>query len=184
MTAVCPYAIGRITRVLQPRALLMPCSPASVSLLYPCDLPEAEWPHLAPLFPAPAQRGRPRAWPLRLLVKALLYVLRAGGSWRVLPHESPPWQPTDASCRQGRLHGVWQRVHEAWRRAVRLRAGRPPAPSAALRESQSGKTTGSCCRYALYPQGLPVLAMVSFTYMRNEANFTLYEPTQTDLTAA
>ena len=56
----------------------MPCSPASVSLLYPCDLPEAEWPHLAPLFPAPAQRGRPRAWPLRLLVNALFYVLRTG----------------------------------------------------------------------------------------------------------
>src|SRR5262245_19141069 len=33
MTAVCPYARGSATRVLQKRELLMPCSPASVSLL-------------------------------------------------------------------------------------------------------------------------------------------------------
>jgi hypothetical protein len=36
----------------------MPCSPASVSLRYPCDLTDAEWTHLAPLFPA-ASPARP-----------------------------------------------------------------------------------------------------------------------------
>jgi hypothetical protein len=34
--------------------------------------------------------------------------------------------------RQWRLHGVWQRVHEALRRAVRLRAGHHADPSAAI----------------------------------------------------
>jgi transposase len=51
----------------------MPGSPASVALLYPCDLTDAERALLAPLLPAPAQRGRPRSWPLRLLVNALFY---------------------------------------------------------------------------------------------------------------
>jgi putative transposase len=91
----------------------MPCSPASVSLLYPCDLTDAEWVHLAPLLPASARRGRPRRWPLRLLVNALFYVLRTGCAWRYLPREYPPWQTAYTLFRQWRLHGVWQRVHEA-----------------------------------------------------------------------
>jgi putative transposase len=43
--------------------------------------------------------------------------------------------------RRWRLHGVWQRVHEALRRSVRRRAGRDPEPSAAIMDSQSVKTT-------------------------------------------
>src|SRR5262252_6937985 len=119
----------------------MPCSPVSVSVLYPCDLTDAEWGHLAPLLPAPARRGRPRSWPLRLLVNALFYVLRTGCAWRYLPRAYPPWQTASTTFRPWRLHGVWQRVHEAGRRAGRLRAGRHAAPSAAIMESQSGKTT-------------------------------------------
>lgn len=37
--------------------------------------------------------------------------------------------------------GVWQRVHEALRRTIRLQAGRDPEPSAAIMDSQSVKTT-------------------------------------------
>jgi transposase len=93
MTAMCPYARGSATRVLQKRELHMPCSPASVSLLYPCDLTDAEWVHLAPLLPASARRGRPRSWALRLLVNAIFYVLRTGCAWRYLPREYPPGKP-------------------------------------------------------------------------------------------
>jgi putative transposase len=119
----------------------MPCSPVYAGSLYPCDLTDAEWEHLAPLLPAPARRGRPRSWPLRLLVNALFYVLRTGCAWRYLPREYPPWQTTYTTFRQWRLGGVWQCVHEALRRAVRLRAGRHANPSAAIMDSQSVKTT-------------------------------------------
>src|SRR5918999_3442287 len=119
----------------------MPCSPANASVLYPCDLTDAEWAQLAPLLPAPAQRGRPRAWALGLLVNARFSVLRTGCARRDLPREYPPWQTTYTTFRQWRLHGVWQQVHEALRRAVRLRAGRHADPSAAIMDSQSVKTT-------------------------------------------
>src|SRR2546421_808303 len=90
----------------------MPCSPVYAGFLYPCDLTDAEWVQLAPLLPAPARCGRPRSWPLRLLVNAIFYVLRTGCAWRYLPREYPPWQTTYTTFRQWRLHGVWQRVHE------------------------------------------------------------------------
>src|SRR5262249_8980493 len=133
----------------------MPCSPVYAGSLYPCDLTEAEWAPLPALLPAPARRGRPRAWPLRLLVNALFYVLRTGCAWRYLPREYPPWPTTYATLRQGRLGGVWQCVHEALRRAVRLRAGRHADPSAVIMDSQSVKTTeDSGCPYSP-PRGRP-----------------------------
>ena len=102
---------------LRRREFLMPCSPVSASILYPCDLTDAEWTLLAPLLPAPARCGRPRSWPLRLLVNALFYVLRTGCAWRYLPREYLPGQTASTTFRQWRLHGVWQCVHEALRRA-------------------------------------------------------------------
>src|SRR5262245_50325771 len=81
----------------------MPCSPVYAGSLYPCDLTDAEWALLAPLLPAPARRGRPRAWPLRLLINALFYVLRTGCAWRYLPREYPPWQTAYTTWRQWRL---------------------------------------------------------------------------------
>jgi putative transposase len=119
----------------------MLCSPAYASSLYPCDLTDAEWAQLSPLLPSPPRRGRPRCWSLRLLVNALYYILRTDCAWRYLPREYPPWQTAYTTFRQWRLHGVWQRVHEALRRAVRVRAGRDPKPSAAIMDSQSVKTT-------------------------------------------
>jgi putative transposase len=78
---------------------------------------------------------------LRLLVNALFYVLRTGCAWRYLPRKYPPWQTAYTPWRQWRLQGVWQRVHEALRCAVCLRAGRHADPSAAIMDSQSMKTT-------------------------------------------
>jgi putative transposase len=119
----------------------MPCSLVPASCLYPCDLTDAEWAHLAPLLPEPARRGRPRRWALRLLVNAIFYVLRTGCAWRYLPREYPPWQTVYTTFRRWHLQGVWPRAHEALRRSVRRQAGRDPEPSAAIMDSQSVKTT-------------------------------------------
>jgi putative transposase len=114
----------------------MPCAPVPASFLYPCDLTDAEWASLAPLLPEPARR-----WALRRLVNAIFYVLRTGCAWRSRPREFPPWQTASTTFRRWHLQGVWQRVHEALRRAVRRRAGRDPEPSAASRESPRVNTT-------------------------------------------
>jgi transposase len=43
------------------------------------------------LPPQPAA-GAPRKHDLRLVLNAILYILRGGDPWRLLPHEFPPWQ--------------------------------------------------------------------------------------------
>src|SRR5829696_6985223 len=50
-------------------------------LRYASDVSDEEWALLEPHLPAPCLTGRPRAWPMREIVKAIFYVLRSG--WRL-----------------------------------------------------------------------------------------------------
>jgi len=59
---------------------------------YPTDLTDREWAILEPLVPAPQPGGRPAAHARRAIVNAIRYVARGGNSWRMMPHDLPPWQ--------------------------------------------------------------------------------------------
>jgi transposase len=45
---------------------------------YATCLTDAEWALVAPFLPVPARTGRPRRWPMRSILDAILYVLRTG----------------------------------------------------------------------------------------------------------
>jgi putative transposase len=53
------------------------------------DLTDDEWPLLAPLLPPAKSGGRPRQYAMREVIEALPSILRAGGAWRLMPHERP-----------------------------------------------------------------------------------------------
>lgn len=108
---------------------------------YPSDLSDAEWRQLEPLLPAPKPGGRPIKYPRREVINAIMYVLRSGCPWRMLPHELPPWRTAFHYFRTRRKDGTWERVHEAVRERVRTSDGRQTSPSAATIDSQSVKTT-------------------------------------------
>ena len=59
---------------------------------YDTDLSDGQWALIAPMIPEAEPRGRPRKAATRELVNAILYFLRAGAAWRLLPHDLPPWQ--------------------------------------------------------------------------------------------
>ena len=59
-------------------------------LRYASDLTDAEWRVIEPHMPPPKALGRPRTTDLRELVNAILYVLRSGCPWRLLPKDFPP----------------------------------------------------------------------------------------------
>jgi putative transposase len=108
---------------------------------YPTDLTDTQWAILEPLVPAPKAGGRPAKHPRRELVNAMLYVLRSGEAWRLLPHDFPAWQTVYHYFRLWRDDGTWEQINDALHAQVRNKAGRDPAPSAAIIDSQSAKTT-------------------------------------------
>jgi transposase len=108
---------------------------------YPTDLTDAEWQVLAPLIPQPKPGGRPAVHDRRELVDAMLYWLRTGCAWRLLPHDFPPWQTVYHYWRSWRQQGLWERVLARLRAQERRRQGRAPTPSAVILDSQSVKTT-------------------------------------------
>jgi putative transposase len=108
---------------------------------YPTDLTDEQWQILSKLLPRPARRGAPQTVCRRAVVDAILYVLRGGCAWRLLPHEFPKWKTVYGIFRAWRIDGTWQRIHDSLRDMLRRRQGRKKSPSAAIIDSQTVKTT-------------------------------------------
>ena len=54
---------------------------------YSTDLTDRQWAAIADLVPDALPGGRPRRAASRELVNAILYALRGGQAWRLLPHD-------------------------------------------------------------------------------------------------
>ena len=111
---------------------------------YQSDLKDQEWKWLKRLLPKPStkgSRGRPQEWPPREIINAILYLLRTGCQWRMLPHDLPPWQTVYYHKRKWCQSGLWEKVNQVLREQVRQEAGREATPSAGIVDAQSVKTT-------------------------------------------
>lgn len=107
---------------------------------YPTDLTDAEWKVIEPLLPV-QRTGRPRKYSQRELLNALLYLTRSGCSWRMLPHDLPPWESVYAYFRKLLSLGLWEKINDELRERVRQEARREPHPSTLVVDTQSVKTT-------------------------------------------
>jgi len=108
---------------------------------YPSDLNDAEWQIIEPLIPPAKTGGRPREQDMREIVNAMFYLLRAGCSWRMLPHDFPPWQTVYYYFAQWRDGEIFRQMNDTLRARLRVAVGREEQPSAAILDSQSVKTT-------------------------------------------
>lgn len=108
---------------------------------YPTDLTDRQWAIVEPLIPPAEPGGRHREVDMREVVDGILYLVRGGISWRLMPHDLPPWGAVHYYYWRFRRDGTWKKIHDAIRIKVREKAKRQAAPSAALLDSQSVKTT-------------------------------------------
>ena len=97
-------------------------------LRYGCDLADAEWAILGPFLPCEAGCGRKRAYPMREVVNAICYFLRAGIAWRVVRDTFPSWR--SVCCWFARLHddGSWETITITWSCATATGSAGRPAP--------------------------------------------------------
>jgi putative transposase len=108
---------------------------------YPTDLSDKAWDLIKHLVPEAKPGGRPEKYPKRDIVNGILYILRGGCAWRLLPHDFPPWQIVYHYFWVWRQDGTWQVMHDLLRGDVRMAAGKHRQPSAGIMDSQSVKTT-------------------------------------------
>lgn len=103
---------------------------------YPTDMSQEEWNIVKSLFPHHRSKHSKME-----IVNAVFYILRSGCSWRLLPHDLPPWQTVYSHFRDWQNMGIWEKMNEKLRRLWRVKTGRNENPSAAIIDSQSVKTT-------------------------------------------
>ena len=93
---------------------------------YPCSLTDSEWLVLRPLLPncPNGPRGRPREHSRRDILNGILYIIRTGGAWRLMPHDLPHWKTCYHYFRLWAKQGHWERIHYAIRDLARLKQGK------------------------------------------------------------
>lgn len=105
------------------------------------SLTDPQWDLIKPLLPEPCKLGRPPT-DRRKVVDAILYIVKGGIPWRLLPHCFPPWKTVYHIFRKWAKEGVWEAVNSIMRARVRAQAGKRCRPTAAILDSQSVKSDG------------------------------------------
>lgn len=106
---------------------------------YDSCLTDAQWKLIKPMLPPPKKRGRPPTDRRRIL-DAVLYILKGGVQWRLLPVNFPPWKTGCHVFRQWTFSNTWEALNDRLRALLRADEGKRSRPTAAILDSQSVKS--------------------------------------------
>ena len=105
---------------------------------YPDDLTDKEWDLIKDLAMEQTNpRGRKSKYGKREMLHAIFYLLRSGCSWRLLPHDFPPWESVYTQFSTWKRTGIFMKIYERLRKTL----GRKEHASAGIIDSQTVKTT-------------------------------------------
>ena len=105
---------------------------------YSTDLTDEQWDVLGPppQRQTTTKRGRPPA-DLRRICNGLLYFVRSGCAWSLLPRDFGPYKTVYHYFWLWSKQGCWSVIHNLLHDAVRNLEGRRSRPTAAILDSQS-----------------------------------------------
>jgi putative transposase len=106
---------------------------------YSSNVTDRQWQLLRQLLPQRSRLGR-RPIDRRRIINAILYVVRTGCQWRLLPKDFPKWGTVYGIFWKWRNDGTWQKIHDALRAKTRRAAGKKSTPTVAIIDSQSIRT--------------------------------------------
>jgi transposase len=107
-----------------------------------------------------------REHPLREVFNGLRWIVRAGSSWRMMPHDLPPWDVVYQQTQRWLKAGVFEALVYDLRAVLRIAEGRQEMPTAAIFDSRrmqstpesggrSGYDVAKRRKYTDYLQGKP-----------------------------
>lgn len=108
---------------------------------YPSDVSDEEWEFVAPyLSLLPLDAGQ-REHDLRDVFNALRWLVRSGASWRMLPHDFPPWYTVYQQTQRWFRARCFESMAHDLRMLLRMAVDRQAAPTAAILDSRTLQST-------------------------------------------
>jgi len=104
---------------------------------YPSDLTDAEWALIQPHFRPGDRRGSACLHPRKQIVDAILYVVKSGCQWRMLPNDFPNWKTVYHHFSRWNKSGVWEAAVDRVNAIHRRKSGRSASPSYGIVEHPS-----------------------------------------------
>lgn len=108
---------------------------------YPSDVLDDEWALVAPYLTLLSETCPQRSHSLREVFNGLRYVVKTGAPWRWMPNDLPPWEIVYQQAQRWLKAGCFEALAEDLRAVLRLAAGRPERPSAAIIDSRTLRST-------------------------------------------
>lgn len=108
---------------------------------YPSDVSDDEWSLVVPYLTLVREDAGQRQHSLRELFNGLRYVVRYGIAWRAMPNDLPPWFTVYQQSQRWLAAGCFEELAQDLRAVLRLAAGRPAEPTAAIIDSRTLRST-------------------------------------------
>lgn len=108
---------------------------------YPSDVSDDEWSLVVPYLTLVREDAPQRQHALRELFNALRYLVRYGIAWRAMPNDLPPWFAVYQQTQRWMQAGCFETLVHDLRAVLRMAAGRPPEPTAAIIDSRTLRST-------------------------------------------
>lgn len=113
-------------------------------MAYKTDLSNKQWDFLKGLLTRHKTVGRPRVADERSIVNGILYVVKTGCQWDMLPNDFPPKSTVFYYFQKWCLDGTWEKIMQRLTQLSRVQKGRNPNPTYALIDSKSVPTANKC----------------------------------------
>jgi putative transposase len=104
---------------------------------YPTDLSNSQWEVISKYL----DTQRSRKYELRAIVNAILYVVKTGCQWRMLPHDFPNWKLVYYYFCTWKKGLIIEHIHEELVEKIRKQEGRKEEPTVGIIDAQSVKNT-------------------------------------------
>jgi transposase len=120
---------------------------------YPTDVSDEEWSFVAPYLTLMSEEAPQRKHELRELFNGVRYVVKTGSTWRLVPHDLPPW-PAIYQQMQRWIHaGCFEAIIHDLRELLRATQGKKTQPTAVILDGRTLRSTAESGHRAGYDGG-------------------------------
>lgn len=104
---------------------------------YPSNLSDSQWQVISKYF----DTQRNRRYELREIINGILYLVKTGCQWRMLPKDFAPWQLVYYYFNRWKNQEIFEVIQESLVQQTRLKQGKTEQPTVGIIDAQSVKST-------------------------------------------